>query len=415
VFACSLLAVGDELLDGRVSDTNSDFIIERLEPLGLQVVLRIVVGDDMKNIASALALELELSDAVIITGGLGPTGDDLTREAVAEALGLSLRRDAHLEKNLRDFFEAMGREMSPTNLKQADLVEGAFPIVARLGTAPGQWLEKKGKIVVLIPGVPREMRDMIEGDVIPMLSQRFSLRPTGRTTTLLVAARPESELAEQVEEALQGMRGINVAYRAMMGQIELKLTCRDEVESLQEAVKRVREALGPWVVAEGTDTLEGNLGREMRERGLTLAIAESLTGGMVGERVTRVPGSSEFFRGGVIAYTHEAKQELLGVEAELLSTRGAVNLEVAETMARGVRERFSSSIGIALTGVAGPDSGGEAEPTGTVAFGLADAAGAYSWKYRLPGDREMVRQFATTVMLTIALFYVRGEDVSHVR
>jgi nicotinamide-nucleotide amidase len=415
VNTCSLLAVGDELLDGRVSDTNSDFISERLASLGIRVILRAIVGDDMRNIESMLRVAMSLSDAVIITGGLGPTEDDLTREAVAETLGLSLHRDAQLQENLESFFASMGRKMSPTNLKQADLIGDAAPITARLGTAPGQWLEGEDRIIVLVPGVPREMRDMIETDVMPLLSQRFSLQETARDITLLVAARPESELAEQVQDALSDIQGIGVSYRAMMGQIEVKLKAREDGADLAEAERRVREALGPWVVAEGAETLEGNLGRELRSRGMALAVAESLTGGMVGERITRVPGSSDYFRGGMTVYTYEAKERLLGVDRQLLENRGAVNEEVAKAMAMGVRERFSSHIGIALTGVAGPESGGEKEPPGTVAFGLADDAGVYGWKYRLPGDREMVRQFATTVMLTIAYLYVRGEDVADVR
>lgn len=415
MFDCSLLAVGDELLDGRTVETNSDFITSKLGPVGARVVMRIIAGDDMGVIAKALALALEISHAVIVTGGLGPTGDDLTREAVAEALGLPLRRDLLLEERQRKFFAAMGREMSPTNLKQADLVGGAVPIAARLGTAPGQWLESEGRVVVLIPGVPREMRDMIEGDVIPMLSRHFGLQEAGRASTLLVAARPESELAEQVEGALAGMAGIGVAFRAMMGQIEVKLSAREAAADLDTAEKRVRAALGPWVVAEGRETLEGNLGVELRSRGLTLAVAESLTGGMVGETITAEPGSSDYFRGGIVAYDFETKERMLGVDGGLLRARGAVNEEVAKAMARGVRERLSSDLGIALTGVAGPEAGGEAEPPGTVAFALADGETALGWKYRLPGDREMVRRFATTVMLTIALLYLRGEDVSHVR
>lgn len=415
MYACSLLAVGDELLDGRVKDTNSDFIAESLGPLGMEIVLRVIIGDDAGRIGGALELALEHSDLIIITGGLGPTGDDLTREAVAETLGLPLCRDAELESRLGKFFEAMGREMSPTNLKQADLLEGATPITARLGTAPGQWVEKGGKIVVLVPGVPVEMRDMVEGDVIPMLLERFALKEEGETSTLLVAARPESELAEEVERALSGLQGMGVSYRAMMGQIEIKLTARSTGVRLEDAVRRIKESLGPWVVAEGKATLEGVLGNELRSRGLSLAVAESLTGGMVGERITGVPGSSGYFRGGVIAYSYEAKEKLLGVDASLLRSRGAANEDAAMAMAVGVRKRFAADVGIALSGVAGPGSGGEKEPPGTVAFGLADAQGTHGWKYRLPGDRGMVRQFASTIMLTIALFYARGEDISHVR
>jgi len=415
VLKCSLLAVGDELLDGRVSDTNSDFITGQFQIMGINIILRINVGDDIGHIGDALKIAMGISDVVVITGGLGPTEDDLTREAVAQTLGLPLRRDNLLEERLKEFFAAMGRVMSPTNLKQADLVEGAVPITARLGTAPGQWVEKDGCLLIMVPGVPREMRDMISGDVVPLLAQHFSVRESITNKTLLVAARPESELAEQVQEALAGMPDVKVAYRAMMGQIELKLSTVEDTAALEEAEKRIREALGPWVVAEGGETLEGNLGRDLRSRAMTIAVAESLTGGMVGERITRVPGSSDYFKGGILAYTHEAKEGLLGVDPHLLASKGAVNEEVAKAMAAGVRERLSADVGLALTGVAGPERGGEKEPPGTVVFGLADGSGAYSWKYRLPGDREMVRQFATTVVLTIAFFYVRGEEIKDVR
>jgi nicotinamide-nucleotide amidase len=415
VFRCSLLAVGDELLDGRVRDTNSDFIIEQLQPLGIKVILRVNVGDDIEHIGRVLKIAMGISDAIVITGGLGPTGDDLTREAVARTLKLPLRRDALLEEQLKAFFDAMGRAMSPTNLKQADLVEGAVPITARLGTAPGQWLEKDGCMLIMVPGVPREMRDMIAGDIVPLLAERYSLQESIMNKILLVAARPESELAEQVQGALDGMQDIKVAYRAMMGQIELKLSTPGKAGDLDEAEKRVREALGPWVVAEGAETLEGNLGRELRSRALSIAVAESLTGGMVGERITRIPGSSDYFKGGILAYTYEAKERLLGVDHQLLASKGAVNEAVAEAMADGVRSLLGADIGVALTGVAGPESGGEREPPGTVVFGLADGSTTFSWKYRLPGDREMVRQFATTVMLTIAYFYVRGEEIKDVR
>ncbi|MEW6554940.1 MAG: CinA family nicotinamide mononucleotide deamidase-related protein [Actinomycetota bacterium] len=412
---CALLAVGDELLDGRVSDTNSDFIIERLTPLGFEVVLRVNVGDDLARIGHAISLCMGLADVVVVTGGLGPTGDDLTREAVAGSLRRPLHRDGRLEERLRGFFETMGRKMSDTNLKQADLVEGAVPIDARLGTAPGQWIEAGGKLIFLVPGVPREMRDMIEGDVIPLLARRFALEERGMNSTFLVAAMPESELAEHVEKALSGVEGVRAAYRAMLGQIEVKLSAPHGHPGFRGAEERVKAALGAWVVAEGGETLQGNLGEAMRGRGLTLAVAESLTGGMVGERITSVPGSSDYFLGSIVAYTYDAKAGLLGVNAGLLRERGAVNEEVAKAMARGARQRFSSHLGIALSGVAGPDGGEEDEPPGTVAFGLADETGTYGWIYRLPGDREMVRQFATTIMLTITLLYVRGEDYSHVR
>ncbi|MDI6829949.1 MAG: CinA family nicotinamide mononucleotide deamidase-related protein [Actinomycetota bacterium] len=411
---CSLLAVGDELLDGRVEENNSTFIGEKLRSLGVEVVLRAVVGDDARSIKSALKNALAVSDLLVVTGGLGPTDDDLTREAVAEALGLALRRDPSIEERLRGFFRAMGREMSPSNLKQADLVEGAEVLEARLGTAPGQWIEHAGKVVVLLPGVPHEMRDMVENELVGRVSARAP-GERGGSVSLLVAARPESELGEEVKEALSGIEGVGASFRVADGRIEVKLTSREDLSLLAEAERRVRERLGGWVLAQGEETLEGNLGRELRARGLTLAVAESLTGGMLGERITSVPGSSDYFRGGIIAYDYRAKEELLGVDPDLLRSRGAVNEEVVAAMARGARERLGTDLGVAVSGVAGPGQGVESEPPGTVAFGLCDGEREFTWKYRLPGDRERVRRFAVTVALTVVLLYVRDGDVGHVR
>lgn len=416
MYRCSLVAVGHELLDGRVADTNSDFITGKLASLGVEVSLRVIVGDSMEDIRVTLSWVMGVSDIIIITGGLGPTDDDLTREAVAETLGLPLKRNPQIEEHVRAIFERMGREMAPTNLKQAELIAGATPLPARLGTAPGQWIEHQGKIMALIPGVPREMRNMMENDVLPRLSARLPLKRTKRAVSLHAAAMPESEVAELVHGVLYGCEDITISYRALPGQIEVRLSAWDDGgEAFDQAKARVREALGPWLVAEDEETLEGNLGRELRSRGLSLAVAESITGGMVGERITRVPGSSDYFKGGMVTYSYQAKEKLLGVEKNLLLEKGAVCEEVAEAMARGVKERFSSDIGVSVTGVAGPGSGGEKEPVGTVAFGLAAKDGVYSLKYRLPGDRDMVRQVATTIILTVAYFYVRGEGIVSVR
>lgn len=410
---CALLAVGDELLDGRVTDTNTDYISRKLLSLGWKVVLQAAVGDDLELLAETVSWVLGLSDLVVVTGGLGPTEDDLTRDAVAMALGLGLERDAKVEKSLRAFFAAMGREMSPTNAKQADRVDGAEWLFPRLGTAPGQWIEYRGKTLVLLPGVPREMRDMLDNDVIPRLRERCPGRGTA-VGVLLVAARPESEVGERVSEAVRDLEGLRVSFRALTGQVEVRLAAEEET-LVSEGMRRVREVLGEWVVAEGEETLEGNLGRELRARDLTLAVAESCTGGMVGERITRVPGSSDYFRGGVVAYSYLAKEELLGVDARLLHARGAVNEEVAGAMAAGVRERLRADIGLSVTGVAGPGSGGEREPVGTVAFGVADRKGRRGFKYRLPGNREIVRQFAANIALAIVYFHVKGVEVGSLR
>lgn len=403
---CSLVAVGDEILDGRVPDTNSDLLSRELMDLGLEVVLRAVVGDDMEDICSVLSCALAVSDLVVVTGGLGPTEDDLTREAAAYALGIPLVRDEDAERALRSFFSRLGRKMSPSNARQADLLQGAERITPRLGTAPGQWLERDGKVLVLLPGVPREMEDMMRGDVLPRLREMLPQAPGRKTASMLVAARPESEVGEAVSSALREMEGLKVSYRALGGQIEVRITSSSEKE-LAEARARVKEELGAWVVAEDGETLEENLGRELRGRGLTLAVGESCTGGMVSERITRVPGSSDYFRGGVVAYDYRAKEELLGVPPSLLEERGAVDEEVAKAMARGARERFHAHLGLSVTGLAGPGSGGEKVEVGTVVFGLADASGSRAARYRLPGDREMVRVYASTLALAILHFHLR--------
>jgi len=415
MYTCCLVAVGHELLDGRITDTNSDFIAGKLASLGIRVGMRVIVDDDLEELSSTLAWAAARSDLVVVTGGLGPTEDDITREAAAEAFQLSLRRDPEIGAALAGLFRRMGRDMPASNLKQADLLEGAVPIKARMGTAPGQILEIGGKIIVFLPGVPREMKDMMIGDVIPMLKEKLCIERTRETLTFIVAARPESEVAETVSPAMAQFEDVSVSYRAQPGEIEVRLESRGDGGILTAAARRLREVLGPWLVAEGEETLEGNLGRELRARGLKLAVAESCTGGMVGERITRVPGSSDYFLGGVVTYSYAAKERLLRVKRSLLEEKGAACEEVAEAMAGGVRELFSSDIGLSVTGVAGPGSGREKDPVGSVAFGLASQAECLSWKFMLPGNRDMVRRVATTALLAMAYFYLRGAKESITR
>ncbi|MDY6794219.1 MAG: competence/damage-inducible protein A [Actinomycetota bacterium] len=413
---CFLVAVGNELLDGRAKDTNSDFIADRLAALGIKVAMRLIVGDETQGLRETLNWAAKGSDLLIVTGGLGPTSDDITREAMAESLRLSLRRDPKIVRKLKSIFEKMGRDMPPSNLKQADIIEGASALQARLGTAPGQVIEHEGGLIILLPGVPREMRDMMDSDVIPMIRSRFKTKESFASVSFKIAGKPESEVGELVDDTLSGSDGVEVSYRAQPGLIEVRLEAWEgEKGRLRKAEERVREVLYPWLVAEGDESLEGNLGKELRRRGLTLAVAESCTGGMVGERITRVPGSSDYFLGGVISYSYSIKENLLGVDGLLLREKGAVCPEVAEAMARGVRSRLSSCLGISVIGVAGPGSGGERKPLGSVALGLSSREDTLSWKYRLPGDRDMVREVATSILLAITYFYIRGDGKVNIR
>jgi nicotinamide-nucleotide amidase len=244
-----------------------------------------------------------------------------------------------------------------------------------------------------------------------MLKKKLAIDRTRRTLSFTVAARPESEVAETVSSALAGFQDVSVSYRAQPGEIEVGLEdWEKEGGNLAEAAEALREILGPWLVAEGDETLEGNLGIKLRSRAMTLAVAESCTGGMVGERITSVPGSSDYFMGGVVAYSYAIKEKLLDVDKKLLEKKGAVCEEVAEAMALGIKRLFSCDIGLSVTGVAGPGTGKEKEPVGSVAFGLASSRESLGWKFMLPGNRDMVRRVATTVLLAIALFYLRGEQ-----
>lgn len=407
----SVLVIGDEILDGRVEDTNSRWLHENLLRRGFRVSMIITVGDDLRRLRTALSCAWSLSDVTMAVGGLGPTGDDLTREAASEALRVPLRRQESLEERVRGIFRKLGRDMPPSNLRQADVLEGAVPLLRGAGTAPGQILEKEGKVLVLLPGVPREMMVMAEEEVFPFLEKKYGRGPAGGIAEFTVAARSESEVAEAVSSAVRGLPGLKVSYRALPGRVEVRMEAgAGDEDVLERAEERVDEVLGGCIVARKDETLEENLGKLLVREGLSLAVAESCTGGMVGERITRVPGSSRYFRGGVVAYTYRVKEEILGVDRRLLEEKGAVCPEVAEIMARKAGELFHADIGLAVTGVAGPSTGGEREPVGTVALGIFAGGKAMSWKVRLPGDRDAVRETASTVLLSAAFFHLRSGE-----
>jgi nicotinamide-nucleotide amidase len=404
---CEIVGVGTELLLGQIVNTNAAWIGQRLADVGWDCLRHTVVGDNEARITEVLREALGRADGVIVTGGLGPTQDDVTREAIAALAGVPLVRRPELEEWLRERFAQMGARMAEMNLRQADVPEGARYIDNPRGSAPGLIVEVGGKPVYAVPGVPREMEGMLERVVLPDLAARAGEGRAIVSRVLRTAGVGESRLAERLTplwEAAGGGR-VTLAYLASAGEVRVRLTAvgATKEEALAEIAPveaKVREELGDIVYGVDDETLEALVGRLLVERDQTLATAESLTGGLLGGRITAVPGSGDYYLGGVVSYANEAKADLLGVDRELLATDGPVSEPAAAAMAEGARRAFGADLGLATTGVAGPTEQ-DGRPVGTLCLGVADAAGAATATMRAPGDRAQVRAWAATVALDL--------------
>ena len=404
-----LLAVGDELLYGDIINGNAATLGRLLADVGITVLHSVVVGDDIEVIAGAVRTALGRADAVLMTGGLGPTPDDLTREALAMAAGVELRRDDFLEGQLRRRFRELGRVVPNMNYRQADLPAGADPLPNERGTAPGVRLEMLGGVAYAMPGVPHEMLAMFNSSVLPDLLRRAGepavvvhrLLHTSGMWESAVAEAMAPEVDRLAAEATGGKdRNPTIAFLASGGQTRVRISARaanrNQAYALIEPVERFgREALGAGFYGIDDDTLEGVVHRLLAERGETVAVAESLTGGLLAGRLTATAGASETFRGGVVAYSADLKDALLGTQAR---QRGAVTAETARLMATGVRERLGATWGLATTGVAGPTES-EGQPAGTLYLGLAGPDGAETRHVQLPGDRSFVRTLSVVQAL----------------
>jgi nicotinamide-nucleotide amidase len=405
---CEIIGVGTELLLGQIVNTNAAWIGQRLADVGWDVLRHTAVGDNTERIAGTIREALGRADAVIVTGGLGPTQDDVTREALAAVAGVPLRRQPDLEQWLRERFARMGvRRMAEMNLRQADVPEGARVIDNPRGTAPGLIVEIDGKPTYAVPGVPREMEGMLERVVLPDLAARAGEGRAIVSMTLRTVGVGESRLAERLtplwEEA--GSGEVTLAYLASPGEVRVRLTAvgatRDEaLAEIAPLESRVREELGDIVYGADDETLEAVVGRLLRERGLSLATAESLTGGLLGGRVTGIAGASDYYLGGVVAYATDAKAAQLGVDPDLLAADGPVSERVAAAMAAGARAAFGADLGLAATGVAGPTEQ-SGRRVGTLCLGVADAAGAATRTLTAPGDRTQVRLWTCSVALDL--------------
>jgi nicotinamide-nucleotide amidase len=392
-----VLAVGTELLLGQIVDTNSAWIGEQLALHGIEHLRQTKVGDNHARIVAALREALERADAVIVCGGLGPTQDDITREAIASVMGVELVRDEAVAAVIRDLFASRGRAMPDNNLRQADVPAGARVIEQRTGTAPGLLCPVGDKVVYAVPGVPHEMREMLERAVLPDLAARAGERSAIVSRTLRTWGESESRLAELLApriEALDGTGNPTIAFLASgIEGLKVRLTARAgttaEAEALLDAEEaEVRAVLGSIVFSGADEPMEAVVGGLLVAQGRTLAVAESLTGGLVAARIVSVPGASAWFRGGIVAYATDVKGDLLDVPPGPVVSEAA-----AVAMADGVRARFGADVGLSTTGVAGPTEQ-DGQPPGTVWLGLAVGDEVSAVRLRLPGDRERVRQLA---------------------
>lgn len=391
-----IIAVGSELLGLGRTETNSLLIASRLKALGCTVSRKFVAADSEIEISECLALALGRSDVVIVTGGLGPTTDDVTRESVAHFLGRQLIEHADIVETLERRSRRYRLRLTPNNRRQAEVPEGATVLPNANGTAPGLCLEHEGKLIFLLPGPPRELAPMLEDQVLPLLRRRFATRPT-LFRQLKVAGEAESRVDSRIAEIYRAFPQIETTILSSPGIISLYFTWRgegDEADAhavLDDLVGQVGRALGPSVYSHEDETLSEVLGQLLRSRSMTLAAAESCTGGMLGEMITNIPGSSDYFLGSVVCYSNLAKERLLGVDPERIRRLGAVSSEVAEQMAGGAREALGASVAVSTTGIAGPGGGTEEKPVGTVFLGLATARECRSRKLVLPGNREAIR------------------------
>ena len=404
-----IIAIGSELLTPDRVDTNSLFLTEQLNRLGIEVVRKLVVGDQRSQIRDAFREALGRAELVVSIGGLGPTEDDLTREALAELLGRRLILNEAILLGIQARFRRLGRQMPEINQRQAMVPEGAIVLENSQGTAPGLWLETDGRIVILLPGPPQELK--------PMFTQEVEGRLAWRTTAvrlykreLRVAGMAESDVEQRIAPIYTRYPDAQTTILASPGEVQIHLrawsadaTAAEKL--LKEMVERVVMALGENIFTTKGESLEEVVARDLNLNGATIAVAESCTGGLLAQRLTSIPGSSSYFLGGVVCYSNDLKRVWVDVPADLLESKGAVSMEVARALAEGIRRRSGSTLGLAVTGIAGPGGGSPDKPVGTVHVALAERAGGKERTLHLPGDRDRIRWQASQAALDLVRRY----------
>ena len=402
-----IIAIGSELLTPFRQDTNSLYLTEKLNDLGVEVVFKTIVGDSRTNLTQAATLAVSRADIVIFMGGLGPTEDDLTRESVADALGLELRRDPEIVAALERRFAERGWKMAANNNKQGDVIAGATVLPNANGTAPGQWIsgkfEGKEKIVILLPGPPHELKALFDEQCMSRLQAKLPPQFIA-SRVLRIALMGESQCDARVAPIYKRYADVDTTILAAAGEIQLHLKTRagslaQAQERVDALVQEIEDELDDFVVSDNGDSLEQIVSYYLQMRNVTLAVAESCTGGLLAERLTSVSGSSRYFLGGAVVYSNELKTAFADVPAELIQQHGAVSREVAVALAEGIRKRCGASLGAGVTGVAGPTGGSPEKPVGLVFHALASGSGTEVIERKFPGDRKRIRWFASTQAL----------------
>ncbi|HVJ08122.1 MAG TPA: competence/damage-inducible protein A [Acidisarcina sp.] len=400
---CEIIAVGSELLTPYRQDTNSLFVTDRLYGLGVRVIFKTIVGDRKDHLVDAIQTALRRVDILILTGGLGPTEDDLTRPAVATALKIPLKRDPEIVAKLYARFAARRTQMTPNNTRQGDRLENATILDNPNGTAPGQWLDTvyggHRKLVILLPGPPSELQPMFDNECMPLLQSTLPPRFIARRT-LKAAMIGESAADARIAPIYQKYGDVETTILAGTGDIQINLLCAKKAMDLaqhrvDELAEKIEEELDDSIYSSQAETLEQIVLYYLEMRGATLAVAESCTGGLMSERLTRISGSSRSFLGGAVVYSNDLKTEFADVPRTLIDDYGVVSGEVAEAMADGIRERVGATFGCGITGIAGPGGGTEEKPVGLVYIAVSDGKHTDVLEKQFSGDRERVRQWAT--------------------
>ena len=405
-----IIAVGSELLTPDRLDTNSLFLTEALNKLGVEVLRKTIVGDNPGELSDAFAGALKRVELVISCGGLGPTADDLTRETVADLLGRKLQRDDRILHAIETRFRTFRREMPEINVRQAMVPEGAEALDNARGTAPGLWIEHGDRVIVLLPGPPREMRALFESAVAPRLARRATgLRLFHRE--LRVTGLGESHLEQRIAPIYTRYEDVKTTVLSAPGEVQVHLRLwsddSDQAKKTLDEIERGFDiALTDRIFSRDGQALHEVVARELALHSTTIAVAESCTGGLLAQRLTSIAGSSSFFLGGVVCYSNERKTAWADVPPEMIATKGAVSPEVAVALADGIRRRVGSALGVGVTGIAGPGGGSEEKPVGTVHIALAHAAGVVERALTLPGDRDGIRWQASQVALDMVRIYL---------
>jgi nicotinamide-nucleotide amidase len=409
-----ILVVGDELTRGMVQDANASYLAPILQEEGWEVSFIAASGDGGEDIATALRFLLSHSRAVIVTGGLGPTADDRTTESLARALGRGCFRDEEALRRIRERFNLLGLPWTENNAKQADFPDGAVPVPNPAGTAWGYILEEGGRTVAVLPGVPSEVRRMFPEGVLPLLRERLSGSGKGPPKrTLKLFGIGESRIDEILAGVDFARLGVSLGFYPRFPENQLVLTSRNAdravaERNLEEAEEKVRGCLGKYIFARDEETLEGIVGTLLSGRKLTLAVAESCTGGLVADRLTDVPGSSAYFERALIVYSNASKEEMLRVPSALLAAHGAVSREAAGSMAEGVRALAGTDLGLSTTGIAGPGGGTDLKPVGTVFIAVAGNEGTVCREFRFRWNRRRVKEISAQWALEMLRRYLEG-------